>query len=191
IIEGILKDKDDNMWISTNIGLTKIDPSGTITNFNENNGIHAFNGPGAYLGSSGDIYFAGSYGLSHFTPSLLKPSSNEAPINFTSFTAKNKNSEFHMNSMQLARYKNNTDQTIIIPPQNVFLTVTFTCSDPFIADELEYAYSIEELNDSWNHIENLRTLSFSNLNSGEYTLHVKASNQDPNSSPQIATLRIQ
>lgn len=191
IIEGILKDKDDNIWVSTNIGLTKVDPSGTITNFNENNGIHAFNGPGAYLGSNGDIYFAGSYGLSYFTPSLLKPSTAEAPINFTSFTAKNKDSESHMNSMELARYKNNPDQSIIIPPQNVFLTVTFTCSDPFIADELEYAYSIEELNDSWNYIDNLRTISFSNLNSGDYTLHVKTISQNENSIPQIATLRIQ
>src|SRR5690606_8062717 len=62
--------------------------------------------------------------------------------------------------------------------------------DPIIAQELRYAYSIEELKDSWNEVANLRTLSFTNLNPGDYTLKVKAMDQNNNPSKHIASLQI-
>ncbi|WP_417363500.1 ligand-binding sensor domain-containing protein [Galbibacter sp.] len=189
-IEGILKDHSNNIWLSTNMGLTKIDTSGSITNFNENDGIYTFNGSGAYLAKNGDILMAGAFGLSSFSPHQLQPTTLESKINFTSVIAKNEDSESHINSIKLARYKNNPERTIELQPQTTFLTITYTSSDPIISQDLWYAYSIEELKDSWNEVGNLRTISFTNLDPGNYTLKVKAMDQNGNPSKHIASLQL-
>src|SRR5690606_3031117 len=127
-IEGILRDHSNNIWLSTDMGLTKIDTSGNITNFSENDGIYSFNGGGAYLAKNGDIYMAGPFGLSSFSPSELQPTTLESKINFTSVIAKNEDAEVPINSIELSDYKNNPDQAIVIQPQTTFLTITYTSS---------------------------------------------------------------
>lgn len=189
-IEGILMDHSKNIWLSTDMGLTKIDTLGNINNFSENDGIFSFNGGSAYLAESGYIYMAGTFGLSSFSPSQLQPTPLESKINFTSVISKNEDSETLINSMELSTYKNNPQRAIVLQPQTTFLTITYTSSDPIIAQELRYAYSIEELKDSWNEVANLRTLSFTNLNPGDYTLKVKAMDQNNNPSKHIASLQI-
>lgn len=190
IIGGILKDNFDNIWLSTNMGLTKIDTQGNITNFGENEGIHSFNGGRAHLARNGDIYTAGPYGLSFFSPNELQPTTLESRITFTSVNAKNDNEETLLNSIELSSYKNNPDKTVILQPQTTFLSVTYTSSDPMASEESRYSYSIDQLKDSWNEVGNLRTLSFTNLNPGNYTLKVRAVDQSGNPSKYISSLQI-
>lgn len=189
-IEGILKDHLDNIWVSTNMGLTKIDTQGNITNFSEHDGIHSFNGGGAHLGKNGGIYTAGPYGLSFFSPAELQPTTLESKINFTSLNAKNDQTETLLNSIELSRYKNSPDRTIVLQPQTTFLKVAYTSSDPITSQESKYAYTIEEQEDSWTQVGELQTLTFTNLNPGQYTLKVRAMDQNGYPSKYSASLQI-
>src|SRR5690606_6254420 len=147
-------------------------------------------GGGAHLGKNGGIYTAGPYGLSFFSPAELQPTTLESKINFTSLNAKNDQTETLLNSIELSRYKNSPDRTIVLQPQTTFLKVAYTSSDPITSQESKYAYTIEEQEDSWTQVGELQTLTFTNLNPGQYTLKVRAMDQNGYPSKYSASLQI-
>src|SRR5690606_4905915 len=146
-------------------------------------------GGGAHLGKNGDIYTAGPYGLSFFSPAELQPTTLESKINFTSLNAKNDQTETLLNSIELSRYKNSPDRTIVLQPQTTFLKVAYTSSDPITSQESKYGDTIEEQEDCWTHVGELDTLAFTNLSPGQYTLKVSAMNQ--NGYPSKYSTRLQ
>ncbi|WP_215225011.1 two-component regulator propeller domain-containing protein [Echinicola shivajiensis] len=190
IIQGILMDDSDNIWLSTNSGLTKIDPSGNITDFDESNGIYPFTGGKAHLSHDGKILMAGSYGLSFFDPKDLRPSDPNFKINFTAAISKSQNTSSTLSSTSIYNYQNNPNKQINIAPENILLTINYACSDPILSEQVNYAYMLKGLSDSWNNIGHQKSLSFSNLKPGEYTLYVKAANKNGAWSPHISYVKI-
>lgn len=190
-IEGIICDNYKNIWLSTNLGLTKIDSLQNVQNFNDNDAIYPFNGGEAYLGNNGSVFMAGgSFGLSYFNPEEFKNENSEFKINFISANAINNEGETLYSWNTLSLHNNNLESNITIPAQNNLLTITYSCSDPIISNELSYQYKIAELNNSWNNVGSQQTISFSNLDPGEYILWVKAIDKNGNPTSLPASLKI-
>ena len=189
-IEGIICDKNKNTWFSTNLGLTKVDSLQNVFNFNHNDAVYPFNGGGAYIGTNGLIYMAGSFGLSYFNPALIDNSESEFKINFIAAKAISQNTETSYSFNELTQCNNNFDSNITIPPNNNLFTITYSCSDPIISNDLKYEYKIAELNNTWNNVGSQQTITFSNMNPGTYSLWVKAIDKNGTPVKAHASLKI-
>lgn len=188
IIRGIIKDNEDNIWFSTNTGLTKLNKESDVKNFTSNEGVQAFNGGAAALTNNGAIIMAGTNGLTYFNPKKLKRS---IPLPKVFFTAATITTKEHKTTSYGKNYNSATITTPLkLPSSTIFFSINFSSSYFYNADKLKYAYKLRGINDSWQNIDNKRNLSFSSLEPGNYILEVKVANEFNVWSPHIASLKI-
>lgn len=171
VIYGIVPDNDNNIWLSTNFGLSRINlQSFKIKNFNESDGLQSneFN-YGAYLkNKKGELLFGGANGFNVFEPSDIVENSFVPPVVITALTVNNK------------PYLTITDSIKKIElnyKQNVFNFdfVALSYSQP---NKNKYAYKLEGFDADWNYIGNKKSATYTNLDAGKYIFKVKAANND-------------
>ncbi|MCR8668719.1 hypothetical protein NO995_13585 [Aestuariibaculum sp. M13] len=190
IIRGILKDNNQNIWLSTNTGLSKINFDGSIINLSPNEGIQAFNGGAAALNSDGSIIMAGNQGLTYFNPQELKHDSPQPKVFFTSASNITKEQDSRPVNTSFQINKATQDSPINIPHNTVLFSINFSSSYFYESEGLKYAYKLEGLNDTWQAIENTKSLSFSSLKPGNYKLNVRVANELGVWSPHTASLKL-
>ena len=72
-----------------------------------------------------------------------------------------------------------------------YFTLEFAALDYCVPDKSRYFYKLEGLNDLWIETNpNTREVTYTNLNPGKYTFHVKAINSDGMESIEPASLEI-
>lgn len=171
IIRGILLDHQNNIWLSTNIGLTKIDLKNNVTNFGTADGVYPFNGGSAALDSNGNIMMAGVYGLSYFNPEKLNNKTYFPHVYFTSVKAVNGKNEsvYSFSSLQ-------NDTVYIEPGYNKLLNINFSSSELYSKSSVEYQFLMAGLDENWQNLDGQNKISLSNLNPGKYQLKVRATN---------------
>ena len=190
IIRGILKDQNQDIWFSTNTGLSKMNPDGAIINLTTNEGVQAFNGGASALSSDGSILMAGSQGLTYFYPQELQHNSPLPKVFFTSASIINKEKNSDPVDYNLTLNKAVVDTAIELTHNTILFSINFSSSYFYDPEELKYAYMLEGLNDSWQTIENTKSLTFSSLIPGDYTLKIKVANKLEIWSPHIASLKL-
>ncbi|WP_294958384.1 two-component regulator propeller domain-containing protein [uncultured Flavobacterium sp.] len=168
IIRGILQDNHKNIWLSTNRGLTKIDPNGTISNFGLSDGIYPFNGGAASLDSDGKILMAGVYGLTYFNPEKLSYKTYFPHVYFTSVKGINGKNEKVYSLSKLS------SDTVVIEPNSTFLNINFSTSELYSKGAIEYEFQLVGLDENWQNLNGQSKVSFSNLNPGKYELRIRA-----------------
>ncbi len=174
IVYGILQDKNGYLWLSTNDGLSRFDPvKKEFTNFNVDDGLQSkeFN-PGAYFaGRSGEIFFGGINGFNRFVPAEVGDGNPYRPsIALISFRQDEK--EF-VSGRPIAE----NHQFVINWPNNSF-DFEFVALSYIRSDKNQYAYMLENFDREWNYIGDQRTGRYTNLPAGDYTLRMKAGNND-------------
>jgi hypothetical protein len=71
VVYGILADESENLWLSTNNGIIKFNPSNReINQFSIEDGLQSneFNGNSYFKSRSGEMFFGGQYGFNGFYP---------------------------------------------------------------------------------------------------------------------------
>ncbi|HEY1057001.1 MAG TPA: two-component regulator propeller domain-containing protein, partial [Emticicia sp.] len=82
VVYGILPDEKNNLWLSTNRGLSRFNPKTlTFTNYNKSDGLQEdeFNTNSYYKGPSGKLYFGGINGISIVNPAAANDG-KRAPV---------------------------------------------------------------------------------------------------------------
>lgn len=184
IIRGILQDRQKNIWLSTNIGLTKIDIKNNVTNFGASDGVYPFNGGSAALDANGNILMAGVYGLSFFNPQKLNYKTYFPHVYFTSVRGINgKKKSVHS-------FATINSDTVIVEPENKLLNINFSSSEIYSKSSIEYQFQMAGLDDSWQNLGSQNKISFSNLDPGKYQLKIRATNNLKVWGPTYTTLYI-
>jgi ligand-binding sensor domain-containing protein/signal transduction histidine kinase/DNA-binding response OmpR family regulator len=171
IVYGIVPDNNNNIWLSTNYGLSRINlQSFQIKNFNESDGLQSneFNF-GAYLKSKkGELLFGGTNGFNVFNPNDIVENTFVPPVTITSFKVNNK---------PFLNVTDSTERITLRHKQNVFNFdfVALSYSQP---NKNQYAYKLEGFDSDWNYIGNKKSATYTNLDAGDYVFMVKASNND-------------
>ncbi|WP_242204237.1 hybrid sensor histidine kinase/response regulator transcription factor [Aestuariivivens insulae] len=171
VVYGIVPDNNNNIWLSTNNGLSRINlQSLEIKNFYESDGLQGneFN-YGAYLkDKSGNLLFGGTNGFNIFNPNDIVENTFVPPVSITSFKVNNK------------PYLNITDSISEITLkhyQNVF-NFDFVALSYLQPNKNQYAYKLVGFDEDWNYVGNKKSATYTNLDDGTYTFKVKASNND-------------
>jgi signal transduction histidine kinase/ligand-binding sensor domain-containing protein/CheY-like chemotaxis protein len=185
-IVGILEDNKGNLWISSFNGISKaiIDSTkGTLKlsfrNYTVQDGLQdkVFNRWSYFKSHSGEMYFGGLNGFNVFNPDSIKDNGYKPPVHFTDFLLFNKPVIIGAKGSPLNKHISQTKKLALNYDQSIF-TFRFIALNYIFSEKNQYAYMMEGFEKDWNYVGNKREATYTNLDPGEYTFRVKASNND-------------
>lgn len=190
-INGIEEDKKGILWLTTNKGLAKFNPStGRIENFTVFDGLQSneFNPGAIYQSPSGEIYVGSIKGINIFNPDSIYSSDYKPAIVLTHFQIFNQDADVGPDAplkSSLITAKN----IILSYSQNVF-SFQFASLDYNAPEMNQYAYMMEGFDKEWIFSGTRRFVTYTNLYPGTYTFKVKGTNSDGIWNETPAAIRI-
>jgi sugar lactone lactonase YvrE len=176
ITYSLLKDKAGNIWVSTNAGISRINPqTGIIRIFGPEEGLKIieFNSGASYSSYDGEFIMGGMGGLVGFYPDSINMEETYSPgqkIMFTEIRTSGKIIPF-MQSVSKS-------DTIILKKGENNLTIYFSSTDFIHSDKTIYRYAMSEINENWVETDSRnRNVSYANLSPGWYNFQVQATDQ--------------
>ena len=191
-VKGILEDKHQNLWLATNEGLSEfLIRSNSFKNYTQADGLQGSEFLiNAYAqNKQGEMFFGGTGGMNVFHPDSLKENNKVPPVYITGLRLFNKPVNIGQKESPLQKNILATQELIFESNQNV-ISLEFIALDFESLKNNHYAYLMEGFDTDWQNVGTQRIASYTNLNAGEYTFRVKASNNDGVWNPKHATMKI-
>lgn len=189
-VRTIVEDKNGTIWVSTNQGLSSLDvATGKINNYNYNNGVqhNNFTRGAGLCASNGSLYFGGTEGFNYFNPEHLIKNRNVPAVLITDLKISNQT----ISPLGDGPIKENIS---IAKEINLDYKQNFTLSyvglNYTAPEQNQYAYKLVGFDKDWNYVGSTTTASYTNLDPGEYTFRVMASNNDDIWNKEGASIRI-
>ena len=174
----IIEDRNGLIWLSTNTGISSFDlAKKTFRNYTHYNGVQNNNFvhcSGIRL-SDGELMFGGIEGFNYFDPSKLTINRHVPQVLLTDLKISNK-SVIPGEDAPVKEHISVASEISLAYKQNFALS--FVAPNYTIPKQNHYAYKLEGFDKDWNYTGTVNTASYTNLDPGEYTFHVKASNND-------------
>ncbi len=172
----ILEDNEQNLWISTNNGLSKFNPEREFfQNFTTNDGLgnNQFCYGAAFKTSSGDLLFGSVSGFNIFNPGEIESEEPDIPIVFTDLKIFNKSAPIGNDKKSVLQQNiSETNHLRLRYDKNVF-TLEFAALNYVNSENNEYTYILEGFNRDWNEPSKIRSATYTNLDPGDYVLRIK------------------
>lgn len=169
----VIPDDRGNIWVSTNNGLSVINPaSGLIRSFGENDGllIHEFNSDASWVAADGKFLFGGVGGAVEFDPGQILmeyPGGTKPRIIIK---------EFEVSAMKriLDRPVYKAD-TIMLRKGDDNFRISFVVPEFRHPEKIRYRYRLDSGSDNWYYTDHSdRNINFSNLDPGWHNLEIQA-----------------
>ncbi|MEP4891448.1 MAG: two-component regulator propeller domain-containing protein [Aliiglaciecola sp.] len=170
---GILEDESGFLWLSTNRGISKLDPDTfELLNYDSSHGLQGneFNNGAYYRSKSGKLYFGGTNGATSFYPSQIAPNQHVPPVVLTKFQKLNE-----VFALDSSGQKSNHIQ---ISHKDYLIAFEFAGLDFASPTNNRYLYKLEGFDNDWIEAGDIRKATYTNLPAGNYLFRVKASNND-------------
>jgi signal transduction histidine kinase/DNA-binding response OmpR family regulator/ligand-binding sensor domain-containing protein len=179
-IHGIVSDKKGNLWVSTNFGLSNfIVKENKFINFTKQEGLQNNEyADGAYYqdSSSGYIFMGGIKGFNYFLPSKIEESTLIPDILIDKISGQNQVEPYYQSLV--VSPDSNIPPSIVLDYNQNFFDIELSALTYINSEKCQYAYYLSNFNQDWNEIKNRRTISFTNVPQGNYSLWIKWSNSD-------------
>lgn len=176
VVYGVILDKDNNLWLSTNKGICRFDLTNKeATNYIEVDGLmsNEFN-LGAYMKSrTGELFFGGIYGFNYFNPQKLSLHNPDVSVTITKFKLDKGWLKPYGEDSPLVKPIAQTKLIELSYRQRSF-TIHFQPSDLSNPELVNYKYILEGSDEGEILIGNTNELRFSSLSPGNYTLKIYA-----------------
>ena len=172
-VYGILEDRNGRLWLSTNRGLSRFDPSTQqFANFDLHDGLQdlEFNGASALRAADGRLYFGGVRGYNVFLPEEIRQNPFKPPVVFTRIATLGGRVD-HEGPIWRAR-------EVTIPYGEPFVSFEFAALDYTHSPSNLYSYRLEGVDDQWRDLGTKSSLTLTHLDPGEYVLHIRGSSGD-------------
>ncbi len=185
VINGILEDFEGNLWLSTNEGLSKFNPSKrSFRNYDYADGLQSneYNSSSYHKGQrSGEMYFGGIHGLNSFyAKEGIEDDPYKPQMVITDFQIFNKSvavGDPKKGQPSLKVSITETQEIFLTYKESVF-SFEFAALHYSMPSKNQYAYKMEGFDNDWNYIDNRRFTTFTALPAGKYVFKVKGSNSD-------------
>jgi hypothetical protein len=197
VIYSILKDKHENLWMSTTNGISKFNPDTEyFNNYDEADGLQGnnFQLMSFHKAWDGEMFFGGPNGLSAFYPDSIKPNPTRSKPMITGLSILN-------NPVEVGQeiYKDVILDKPIYLKERLRLkhkiksfSLEFNAMHYAAPEKNQYKYILEGFDESWARTgANKRYASYSNLPGGDYVFKVLASNNDGIWTEEPAVLEIE
>ncbi len=179
-IHGIVSDSNENIWISTNFGLSQfIISKKQFKNFTENDGLQNNEfADGAYYfsNSTGFVFMGGINGFNCFNPSEIGEYDYIPNLLVSEIAFQSHEKPFY-NSFVITPDSIAPPLVVLKHNQN-FFNIKLAALSYINSEKCQYSYKLTNFDRDWNSIGSRRTISFTNVPSGEYSLWLKWSNGD-------------
>ena len=185
MIHGILEDTDGCIWLSTNKGLTKYNPRNNyFHNYVQDLQVTEFSDDAYFQDpKTKRLFFGGINGVIWIDD--LDHNHTSTKTNLSFFDLK-----FGREKVSWTKHFSEDLNQMTIPAYVTNFTISFIAVDNYSADNYEYSYQLEGLNNDWVNLQKNNEVTFNNLPAGTYTLHIKYNNDVYNSEFNKNTLTI-
>lgn len=173
VVYGIVEDQQGFLWVSTNRGISKVDPAtGELINYDSSHGLQGneFNSGAFYKSRDNKLFFGGSNGVTSFYPERISPNQHVPPVVLTKFQKLNE-----VVSLDSSNGRNNKIQ---ISHKDYLIAFEFAGLDFASPNNNRYLYKLEGFDSDWIEARDIRKATYTNLPAGNYLFKVKASNND-------------
>lgn len=188
VIYGILADRHQNLWVSTNNGISKITRTGdsvfNFRNYDINSGLQGneFNIGAHYQSPNGEMFFGGINGFNSFFPEDIIINETLPPVSITAFKKFDRiiiSAPFtdYIHVFELSHREN-------------YFSLEFAALDFTDPNKNQYAYILEGFDEDWVFCGSRRYASYTNLDGGTYRFKVKGTNHDGFWNDQSASVQI-
>jgi signal transduction histidine kinase/ligand-binding sensor domain-containing protein/DNA-binding response OmpR family regulator len=188
-ILNIVEDNAHDLWVSTPNGISRVSCSGTLAagirigciNYDQLDGLQGkeFNENAALKTGKGELVFGGPNGFNLFNTPNLKANTLAPRVVLTGLQVFNQHiapGDKLSNQVILQKAIAETEDIQLRYDENIF-SIEFAALGYINTQKSKYAYRLEGFNKNWLYTDgNGRKVTYTNLDPGEYTFYVKASN---------------
>jgi signal transduction histidine kinase/ligand-binding sensor domain-containing protein len=165
-IQGDLK---GNLWIGTDLGVTKFDrKSEYFYNYDMTDGLSGNEVIGCGPTRDGTIIFTSLQGVNYIRSGDIQNNQHTPPILITAFKKFNQTVKTDLANNDVIQLRHDDN----------FISFEFAALDYVHPEKNQYAYKMEGLDEEWVYAENRRYAEYPDLRPGEYTFRVIGSNND-------------
>lgn len=185
---GIAEDKNKNVWIITTNGVSRIvlqrnheDDSYSygLYNYSSDDGLQGdeFNLGSILQLKDGNVMMGGVYGISQIRPKSENEASSLPPVMLTQFYVGEEEifTGHEYNGNVILQQAINESSSIHLNSDQNTITIKFAAGNYNQSERLQFMYWMENLENDWRNGDAMKHgVTFENLSSGKYRLHVKA-----------------
>ena len=177
-ILNIEEDAHGNIWLSTYNGISKFNPNTVkFENFYAADGLQSnqfYYNASAHL-STGELIFGGIKGFNIFYPDSIRqyhdfPKLIVAGLRIAN-TPVNADNDFFPGAGSFY----NIDH-IRLPYNKAIISLDYVALEYSLPGKIQYAYFLKGADKAWNYVDKQRSINYSQLNEGHYTLKIKSTN---------------
>ena len=187
VVYGVAEDNQQQLWLSTNRGLSKYNPdTQKVRNYDVNDGLQSneFTAGAVFRHHSGELFFGGINGFNRFFPDKIKDNRQTPAVVLTDFLLFNQSvavkttTDIDNNSFRLDKAIDALD-SLTLSYQESLISFQFSALSFSNPKKNQYAYKLQGWDKDWIYTDvKNRRATYTNIPAGDYTLRIKASNQD-------------
>lgn len=188
-VHGILEDRKNNLWMSTNQGLIRFNlDTHTRQTYNSESGLEITEfSDGAFYkdNATGTLFFGGTNGFVAIQTNSYVPQEYMPQISLKKLSIFGKEHNIH-------NFLHKKDEKTVLElgyDQN-FFQINFMATDYINGNNYSYSYKLKEMSNQWIECGTTTGAIFSNLSPGTYTLLVKYKNNINGKESQIQSINI-
>ncbi len=175
-VQGIVKDDQNNLWLSTNNGVISYNPeTHNMKDFDHKDGFQKgqFNQGSIFLSKEGYIVVGGIFGMNIFYPHKILEKSSYPDVVFNEFRILNKkvnpiNSEVFPDGESIFLTKG-----VRLAYDDNFFSVDFMIPGFYSGMQNELEYKLEGYDEEWQWIRDFNTAVYRNVPPGNYRFQIK------------------
>lgn len=180
-VYGILEDDNGNLWISTNMGISRLSKDlSEIKSFTINQGLisNQFCLNSSYKSNNNQFCFGAIGGLAIFNPQHIQSDSTLISPLIDEMRVHNKDIE-SVDDIKKIEYQNNQLKAVHLKYDHRSFTIKYLAFYYGAQQSIKYRYRLRNFTENWRET-NLRTADYTNIDPGSYTFEVEVQNPNGN-----------
>ncbi len=179
-IHGIIGGNNKTLWLSTSFGISNFNVNKhKFVNFSNQEGLQNNEfADGAYYKSrfTNNAFMGGIKGFNYFSLDKINESNTIPSLLINKISGQNQKKPYYQNLVIKPNSK--SVPNLVLEHNQNFIDIELAALTYINSEKCKYAYFLKNFDKDWNFINNRRTISFTNIPKGEYSLWVKWTNSD-------------
>lgn len=173
VVYGILPDAEGLLWLSSNNGITRFDPTRERTRvFHSSHGLQSdeFNFGAYHVTANGRVHFGGSRGINAFQPAAVSTVETSPAVALTALRIDGKSVRLDSESNDWAR--------VTAPHNHSIVSFSLAALDYVDSSKNRLRFRLKGFDESAREIDAGDLVTYTNLDAGNYELEVYAINSE-------------